>query len=373
MLRNLFSGRTVVPNLVVAQRVLDKIAVTAPAFVDDETGEAMVGLVVPADEATGVPTVYVLDTIAPDESAIRAMHTFQSGDLRQDEVIYWLHQNWEVYRQQERGKKLLPKFDRPLQHLGDWHKQPGHMIAPSGGDLMTALDMLADRENSFDFLLAPIVTLGHPATIGSSEDVRVNFINLPDADDEYAHTRVDFWYIDRKSRMFLPIHPAVYPNEQLPAPVAYPWHLVNEDRYLAEIAQLEGDHLFARGLVWDFDGKLPLELAFMVARWRSDRVLLIGTPHDYPASPPVARVAPFMRMTDDEVLYDVFGRMWPQSTPVSPPPGFQWTPDTYLVDFVHAIEDAVGIQRSAPPAPTGSESEPSTASDTPESGEETTS
>ncbi|MEP7318403.1 MAG: hypothetical protein ABI921_06670, partial [Panacibacter sp.] len=36
--------------------------------IEDETGEAMVGLVVAGAQTNGVPTLYVLDTISPDDS-----------------------------------------------------------------------------------------------------------------------------------------------------------------------------------------------------------------------------------------------------------------------------------------------------------------
>ena len=76
-----------VPNLVVARRVLDRMLAAATEYMADETGEAMVGLVVPGSQPGAPATLYVLDTIAPDESAVRQMHTFQQGDERQDELI----------------------------------------------------------------------------------------------------------------------------------------------------------------------------------------------------------------------------------------------------------------------------------------------
>ncbi|MEP7291420.1 MAG: hypothetical protein ABI835_06530, partial [Chloroflexota bacterium] len=60
-----------VPNLVVARRVIDKMTAAARYSIEDETGEAMVGLVVPGTYTNGIPTLYVLDTISPDDSAIR--------------------------------------------------------------------------------------------------------------------------------------------------------------------------------------------------------------------------------------------------------------------------------------------------------------
>ena len=167
MIRSFSFTRNSVPNLVIARRVLHKMTRAAQAFIEDETGEAMVGLVVPGERTKGIETLYVLDTISPDESAVRQFHTFQQGDEQQDEIIWWLQENWRVYRERRRnsyGQALSAKWDVPLRYLGDWHKQPGYMIAPSGGDQRTALDWLDDEENGMNFLLAPIVTLGHPST-----------------------------------------------------------------------------------------------------------------------------------------------------------------------------------------------------------------
>src|SRR5262245_52254434 len=100
--------RRSVPNLVVAQRVLDKMAKAASHYLQDETGEAMVGLLIPGTHTNGVPTLYVLDTIAPDETAVREWATFQQGDDRQDELIWWLQENWREMRRKKRDSKGKP-------------------------------------------------------------------------------------------------------------------------------------------------------------------------------------------------------------------------------------------------------------------------
>ncbi|MBC8100298.1 MAG: hypothetical protein H7Y11_12705, partial [Armatimonadetes bacterium] len=181
------------PNLVLAQRVVAKMMSAAQHFMEDETGEAMVGLIDPGVNTGGHPTVYVLDTISPDESAVRHFHTFQQGDERQDEIIWWLQENWRAGRAQASDKR----YDTPLVYLGDWHKQPGYMIAPSAGDRMTALGWLDDDSNEMDYLLVPIVTLDHPATIASGEGL-ANYITAPMPDGSYM--RVDFWFIHRQLR-----------------------------------------------------------------------------------------------------------------------------------------------------------------------------
>lgn len=124
--------RGTVPNLILTERVLRRMASAASTHLQDETGEAMVGLIVPGSVAGTLPTLYVLDTIAPDDSAIRQFTTFQQGDARQDEIIWWLQENWRSEREKKTGflRKLasMTKWDVPLRYLGDWHKQPGHMI-----------------------------------------------------------------------------------------------------------------------------------------------------------------------------------------------------------------------------------------------------
>lgn len=328
-------GRAHVPNLVVAQRVIDRMRTAVDAFMEDETGEAMVGLMIPGTHTNGVPTLYILDTISPDESAVRAMHTFQQGDARQDELIWWLQENWHLQRQSIQGK-----WDVPLRYLGDWHKQPGFMIQPSTGDLMTAMEWIEDPDNHADFLLAPIVTLNHPLTTEDSPGV-ANFITIPRG--ENTSMRVDFWYIDRKARAFLPITPAIYPNEQLPALAPYPWHLVNEERFDLEYRRMKEDGLFAALVLWDADNAPPLEVCFLTARAGSGRMIMVVTPHDYPAHPPQFRVAPLAAMKDDESMYDVFKQAWGESRPVS----VTWTHDMQLIDAIRAVETELGTETAS--------------------------
>jgi hypothetical protein len=346
MIRSLNFSRQPVPNLVVAQRVLNKMASAARHYLEDETGEAMVGLVVPGDR-TGIDTVYILDTISPDDSAVRQLHTFQQGDERQDEMIWWLQENWRVYRERRRasfGSALQAKWDVPLRYLGDWHKQPGFMIAPSGGDQRTALNWLDDIDNGMDFLLAPIVTLGHPSTT-VNVTAHANFLTIPQGDD--THLRVDFWFIHRDVRLFQPIIPAVYPDDQLPGLPDYPWHLTNQGRVSREFARLHENELFTSMVLWNATEAPPLEVCFLTARMGSDRVLIIITPWNYPHKPPSARVAPFTQIGADEDMYDVFTDLWHKSTPVADPPGWVWSENLYLVDYIQALETALGMKTAA--------------------------
>lgn len=347
-----------VPQLVVAPRVLEKMAAAAHASVEDETGEALIGLYLTTG---GTPTVYVLDTISPDDSAVRQYHTFQQGDERQDELIWWLQENWQTTRERRQGLFGLgtSKWDTPLRYLGDWHKQPGFMIQPSGGDLLTALDWLDDADNGMDFLIAPIVTLDHPSTVEGSS-ASGNYVMLPQGDG--TALRVDWWYIDRVTRLFQPIAPLVQPDTDLPDLAPYPWHLLDPQRTAAELAALDADKLFHSITLWNADGEPPLEVCLLTARVGADKLLLIITPHNYPARPAQARVTPFLHMAPGDDLYKVFAQAWKASSPVA----VEFTGGT-LLDFIHAAEDAAGIVRppkpvtappTAPAAPLNEEKQP---------------
>lgn len=331
-----------VPNLVVAQRVIDKMAAAANTHMEDETGEAMVGFYVPRQSPSSAPTLYALDTISPDDSAIRQFHTFQQGDERQDELIWWLQENWRVQREKNGSfitKMLGSKWDVPLRYLGDWHKQPGYMIQPSGGDLMTAIEWIDDPDNNTDFLLAPIVTLDHPYTIIPST-VTTNFLMIPDADGQAM--RVDFWYIDKTAKGFLPIAPTIYPNDQVPTLAAYPWHLLDDERFARENAALREQELFVSLTLYDTDDAPPLEVCFLVGRMGGDKLMIVVTTVDYPKTPPKVRVAPFIHMNGDDDMYKVFEQAWKASTPLNL--AFDWTPDHLLIDVIKAAEAKVGIQ-----------------------------
>ena len=343
--------RGVVPNLVLSQHAIDKMYTAARKFIADETGEAMVGFILPGDADGGAPTRYVIDTISPDESAIRQMHTFQQGDALQDELIYWLQENWHVARERgidTAGRPIAPKFQVPLRYMGDWHKQPGFMIAPSGGDLNTALAWLDDPETGMDFLLVPIVTLGHPDTVDLL-DTAVNYVLVDMGDGTYM--RVDWWYIHRDVGRFQAINPAVIATDQVPALARYPWHVIHEDRYNIEANLMADEGLFATLLFWETDPKGPLSVCFLTARQGAQKVLLLTTHWDFPKSPPTARVAPFGHIDSEASdMYEVFGKLWEESEPVADPPGWTWTPEKHLLDYIHAIEDHLGIRPKVAPA-----------------------
>lgn len=338
-------SRGIVPNLVLSERAVKKMLSAASQYLADETGEAMLGFIVENDTPEGLPTIYVLDTISPDETAIRRSHTFQQGDALQDEIIWWLQENWHFHRERYRGSAVLPdRFDVPLRYLGDWHKQPGSMIQPSHGDLMTALSWLDDDDLGMDYLLVPIVTVGYAQIIGES-DLAVNYITVPM--DNGTDMRVDWWYIHRDVRVFQPVHPQIVAEGALPQMMKYAWHVVLPDRLTSETLAMADDGLLVRTLFYECDGEVPLEFCFFAIRQGARSFLLFVTQHDYPHSQPRAYSAPF---TSDLDLMDpvaTFQKLWSVAEPIADLPGWEWSSDKYLIDYVVAIEVALGLRQPA--------------------------
>lgn len=333
------------PNLVVAQRVLDHMATAAHAWQSDETGEALVGLVEPGVNTNGVPGIYLLDTIPPDDSALRMAHTFQQGDPRQDEILWWLQENWRARRQRDEG--LPPKWDAPLRYLGDWHKQPAGMTHPSHADLRTAKHWLRDPENHMTFLLAPIVTHGNyiPHDAGYSNPNRI----LID-----GQTCVDFWYLHLGDRRFRPVFPAIYQDAQLPRLAEVPWHLEQPERLEYELARLrEMDFTFSPLLFLDLLEHSDLEVCFMLGRAGAEQLFLVATPADYPRQPPQLRPAPFTAtaMDDEAGLHERFLQRWQAAPPLSAPPVWDWQPDRSLAALIEQLERDPALRTKAPARP----------------------
>lgn len=343
-------SRGIVPNLLISQRMVDHVVEAASHFIADETGETMVGLVLDAsDVPESMPTIYVLDTIAPDASVVRRSHMFEQGDEVQGDIYSWLSDNWDAYLQighDMNGQPVRDEWRAPLKHLGDWHKQPGFMIQPSGGDLMTALRILDDEEQDFDFLLVPIVTLGHD-TVTMEDGAIVNYFTIPM--DDGTSLRMDWWYIHRDVRIFQPITPRIVSD--LPRLTPYPWHLLEQELLEDEMILLEEAGMFLideTTILWESDGDLPLEICFIIGAPGLNKVLLLTTNWDYPRSAPLARVAEFAGINPQMYIYDVFGQLWERSKPVDPPAGWEWNEETSLADFALMIFNVLGMQPRRP-------------------------
>lgn len=336
-INSLLKGHTI-PTLYISQRVVQKMAQAAQEYLEDETGEAMVGLIT-KDRANDSAAVYILDTIAPGEGAIREEHTFQQGGAWQDDVTHWLRTNWQAARERQASNNA--KFDAPLYHLGDWHKQPGYMIQPSGGDLATALEWIYQPNNRIGFLVAPILTIDHPATVTDPEEIS-NFIRVEQPNQ--LMTRIDFWYIARGMVGFRPIVPNVVKEDSLPRLMDYPWHLVSKTRAAQEVRLLEQDGMMVELLIWDTDEQLPLEVCFLTARAGASHLLLVATPANYPFAAPAIYKLPFVPIQPDEDLYDLLRRVWSRAERVADLPSWKWSVEKTLLEYVYMAEETLGLR-----------------------------
>ncbi|MDQ7025163.1 MAG: hypothetical protein Q9P01_08205 [Anaerolineae bacterium] len=348
-------SRGIVPNLVISQRMVDRVVKAAQSYIADETGETMVGLVVDTDEPETMPMLYVLDTILPDESTIRRSHMFETGDEMQQDIFFWLLENWNAYQTIGRdmsGNEIREEWKVDLKHLGDWHKQPGFMIQPSGGDLMTALRIMDDAENGFDFLLVPIVTLGHPS-VTSEVGATVNYFTIPQ--DDGTSLRMDWWYIHRDVRVFQPISPKIVGYDDLPELTPYPWHILHGDLLNEEIGLLQEDNKWLtapNAIFWESDNKLPLEICFIVGTANSHDVFLVITDWDYPKTQPRIRMSDFGGVDPTQYIADVFAALWDKSKPAPDTPDFKWdAEESYIVDYLAVIEKKMGIRPDGIPMP----------------------
>jgi len=374
------------PRVSVAQRVIDKIVANALIY-DTETGEVLFGFTLPSAERAE-PDMIVLDTIPPDDSAIRLGAMFEQGDEWQNAIFNWYEDNWRLCLQRgldAAGKPIQPTLRTSLTHLGNWHKHPGTYTIPSEGDLATALDDLADPEMGAPQLLVFLATvweklpemppleelLGEDDTNEEEEPsptllnrlssrlhtLRERFAN--DYDDEFdAHgepeagdwliipindtrwVRIDFWYISRTIRRFVRVHPLVLPNESLPVLNSIGWHLANPER-----VRLERDTLRAQKFTPDFkqydtDGVPPLEICSWVWRPPSPYILFLVTDADYPARRPLVRITPVALLKALANEPELFRKLWEASKPVpaSAYPTWAWTPERTLADLAAAVE-----------------------------------
>jgi hypothetical protein len=357
-------------RVIVTQRVIDKIVRGALLYPEPETGEAMIGLVVPR-AGRSEPDIYILDTISPGEHTVREWGMFEQGDDWQGDVFHWLHINWEAFRELRRGsygKALAAKWDTPLMHVGDWHKQPGDMIAPSSGDAQTARHMIADAETPMEQLVAPIVTVYplHPAKqadlatvepepaeaapdeattvtpeAATEEEVSVpppssQAILIPREDVGWL-IRIDFWYMSKRNKKFVSVTPEIWADDRLPSLPPVAWHLAHPKRFDQEYGLLAQAGYVVDVVRWDADGMPPYEICFSVYKPGSSQVILLVTSVDYPTQMPAVRIAPMVSAAEDE---DLFEKQYEASQPVlmTQMPDWLWDSKRTLLELVWHIE-----------------------------------
>ncbi|MBN2304102.1 MAG: hypothetical protein JXQ72_06490 [Anaerolineae bacterium] len=375
------------PRVILAQRVIDKILRGALLYPEPETGEALIGLVVP-QEGRSEPDIYVLDTIGPGEDAVREWGMFEQGNDYQADVFNWLHNNWEAFRELRRpsyGSALAAKWDVPLMHVGDWHKQPGDMVEPSTGDAQTAHRMISDSETPVTHLVAPIVTM-YRLVESESLDTAASGDAVDDVNDEDESARdqpsessselssetspesvdeeivmsdampkesaraiikalpddgwivrMDFWYMSKRIRHFIELQPVVWPDDRLPRLPSVAWHLEHPHRFDQERDLLRENDYVIDVVRWDADGKPPYEICFSVYKPGSEHVIILVTAVDYPAQQPALRVAPLVNVSEDE---DVFEKLYQASKPVmmTQMPEWDWDSKRTLVELVWHVE-----------------------------------
>jgi hypothetical protein len=324
------SAETTLPEVQISPRVIERMKLGALRFLDSETGEALVGVRLPAERRAGFPTMIVLETIPPIQNAVRQWAMFSQGDDWQAAIFNWLHENWEVYRDLRRrsyGKATSAKWDLPLLHLGDWHKQPG-MVAPSSMDYHTAQEFMAD--SGLSHLLTPIVTLAEETTAPLLANTLVY-------EDVSPSVRLDWWGIAHKGRDFIPLKPIVTLGYGLPRLPEVVWWIDDSQRLDLEIAALEKDGLSVLDVVQhNADGMPPLETCLVIYRPGADHVILAVTPHTYPKKAPEWRSAPLMRPNQQGDWFEALFAA-SQALPAQATRGWQGHHHA-LIDGVHMLE-----------------------------------
>src|SRR5262245_46617198 len=93
-------ARASLQRLTLSQRVVDRIARKAAVY-ETETGESLVGFAIKR-RGRNEPDLYVMETIAPDESAVRLGAYFEQGDDVQADTFNWWADSWKLLRELKR-------------------------------------------------------------------------------------------------------------------------------------------------------------------------------------------------------------------------------------------------------------------------------
>lgn len=343
MLHTLAVERAGLPRVTIAQRVVDKM-VRGALIYQTETGESLIGLPV---QAVGrfEPDLYVLDTIAPDDSAVRRGAYFEQGDDLQGDIFNWLYDNWNVLRA-ARTDGSEARWNVPLSHLGDWHKHPGTLTEPSWGDNDTAFDHIFDEQAGKPYLLAILATVwdrGQAHQTDEAESMLMGESPLKvDIDDETT-IRLDCWYISRRTRRFVHLTPTVQPDNALPTLPPISWHLSSPERTRQEVETLSNAGYAVSLEEWEADGKPPRELCLTLARRGSERILIVITQADYPRTMPTIRTVPMKLMSTIPEGADLFKALWEASLPLPAAsyPAWVWNSDRTICELVQAVEEKV--------------------------------
>ncbi len=340
MLHTIAVERAGLPRVTIAQRVIDKMVHGALIY-QTETGESLIGL--PVQTAGRIePDLFVLDTIAPDNSAVRRGAYFEQGDDLQGDIFNWLYDNWNAVR----GKVSEPRWNVPLSHLGDWHKHPGTLTEPSWGDTDTALDHVLDKEAGKPYLLAILATVWDRQQAHISDEFESLILGESPIKvdiDESTTIRLDCWYMGRRTRRFVHLTPTVQPDAALPNLPPVSWHLSTPARVNQEVETLSNAGYAVSLEEFDADGQPPRELCLTLARRGGERILIVITQADYPRTMPTIRTVPMKLMSSIPEGADLFKALWDASLPLPPAayPTWDWNADRTIYELAQAVEEKV--------------------------------
>jgi hypothetical protein len=356
------------PRATFAQRMIDKIVANALIY-ETETGESLIGFALRQD-GRPEPDLYVLDTIAPDSSAVRTSAYFEQGDDLQGDIFNWFYDNWETMRARMRtinSDGALPKWDAPLCYLGDWHKHPGTLVQPSWGDTSTAREHINDRRAGTPQLLVVLATLWEQAyfeTDSEIDEAEDDLLEDDETPEEFKPeggegqpilvpvdsrwlVRIDVWYMSRTIRRFTRLTPLVVPNADLPELPPLSWHLAQPERLRSEVESLSQAGYAVSLEQYDTDRVPPLEICLSLARRGSQYVIIAITEPDYPAHMPRIRLTPMSALRDLPETANLFDRLWNASQPLaqSAYPLWSWTENHRLIDLVREVEAHLAERR----------------------------
>ncbi len=337
-----------IDRVVLQGSVLAAIVRGARNYPSLETGEALVGVVLPDDAGLNAgpsherkQTVYVLGTIAPDESTIREWGTVQMGDEDQYEQFLWLAENWdEDHRHDEIWGRCR------LQHLGDWHKHPSHMTSPSQGDFHSAKALLNDERWLLPFILQPIVTLHESNGRQSRLFPEPNCIHHEDEDG--FQVRIDFWYLHPHSREYESLADIqvvdLDAGFSIPDLAPLPWNLRDRERWQYETFCLQADQRMFQAIYHNTDGIAPLEYCLLMPSADGQQLILVATQFDHPAQPPVIWSLPLHPSLESEHLDERIHEAWPSRRLLAPMSDGSWNPEASLSAYLNQFTEISGTR-----------------------------
>jgi hypothetical protein len=382
-LRNMFRREAIPPpTLTVAQRVIDRIVHNALIY-ETETGESLVGFTVPV-EGKAEPDLIIMDTIAPDESAIREGAYFEQGDDWQADSFNWLADNWKLClkRQKDLTSAEIPlKYRVALSYLGDWHKHPGTLVHPSYGDSQSARDQIFSRNSHTPQLLVVLATVwpkwesSTTATVApptppdaeSLEELKAlaeaaaiepqTAAKLAEGSDDNdalpikvplgkATVRIDFWYMSHHNRQFIRLGATVVADKELPALPPLGWHLAMPDRMTHELNTLRDGGWSVNVQQHQPGEDSGLAVSMALGRANMPYLLVATTPDDYPDERPTLRYVKLSTLRENpppegaaEKPFQLFARIWrlAQLVPAALYPDEAWGSGSTIANLAEAV------------------------------------